>query len=267
VAIIVGGKALIAFAIVAVIGYGARTALFVAAALAQIGEFSFILVAVGMTLDLLPADATSLILAGAILSITLNPVIFGSLERLEGLLLSWQDFARWAGRRHPEEEAEITMRRHVIICGYGRSGSNLARILRGRNLPFVIIENDPFVVERVRAAGMTCVFGDATQPVVLDQAQAEDAQTVAVTFAEQPDASITVQNARRLNPRLNVVARANGPQESRLLRQSGAAEVVDADLEASLEFVRHVLHRYGIDAREIGALQMRWRAEQQGGLG
>ena len=120
------------------------------------------------------------------------------------------------------------------------------------------------MVERVRATGLTCIFGDASQAIVLEQAQVHEAQTLAVTFADQPEASITVQNARRINSRLNVVAHGSGLEAYRLLREAGAAEVVDADFEASLEFVRHVLHRYGIDAREISALQMGWRAEYPG---
>jgi CPA2 family monovalent cation:H+ antiporter-2 len=149
----------------------------------------------------------------------------------------------------------------VIICGYGQTGSNLARILQGRGLPFVVIENDPFVFDRAQAAGHSCVYGDATQEVVLERAGVAEARTLAVTFASHPSTAITVRNARELNPALNIVARGFGTESHLMLRQAGAAEVVEPDFESSLEFVRHVLQRYGIDAREIGQLQMRWRAE------
>jgi CPA2 family monovalent cation:H+ antiporter-2 len=125
----------------------------------------------------------------------------------------------------------------------------------------VVIEEDPFLFERLRATGYPAVFGDASQPVVMEQARVAEARTVAVTFASQPAAPITVQNAKRLNPEINIVARGSGRESHRLLRQAGASEVIDPEFESSLEFVRHVLQRYGVDSREIVALQARWRAE------
>jgi CPA2 family monovalent cation:H+ antiporter-2 len=260
-AIIVAGKAFAAFLIVTVMGYGLRTGLVVSAALAQIGEFSFILAALAGVLGLLPQDATSLILAGAILSITLNPFIFGKVDRAAAALQKWGSFKEFAERRYPEGALTIDVRRHLVICGYGRSGSILARILSGRRLPFVIIENDPFVVQRARDVGYTCVFGDASQPIVLQQAQIGEARALAVTFGNQPAGAMTVQTAQTLNPGLNVVARGSAPDAHLLLRQAGAAEVVDPDLETSLEFVRHVLRRFGIESTQIAALQMQWRQE------
>jgi CPA2 family monovalent cation:H+ antiporter-2 len=263
--IIVLGKATAAFLIVAGLGYGVRTGVLVSAALAQIGEFSFILAALAMSLDLLPGEANSLLLAGSILSITLNPFLFRHVDAIEALLMRWDWLARFADRRRPRAEAELTFRRHVVIAGYGRAGSSLARSLSGRNLPFVIVENDPFVFERAREAGYPAVFGDATLPIVLEQARIGEARTLAVTFGDQPAAPLAVQNAKAINPALDVVARGSGPESHGLLRQVGASEVVDPEFEASIEFVRHVLHRYGIDSREISALQARWRAEYYGG--
>ena len=258
---IIVGKATAAFLIVTLLGYGLRNGLLVAVSLAQVGEFTFILASLAITLDLLPAEANSAVLAGAIISITLNPLLFRHVDELEDLLRRWTWFTRFAGRRQPESEEVLSIRRHVIICGYGRSGSNLARSLSGRELPFVIIESDPFVLERARAAGYTCVFGDATLPVVLEQARVREARSLAVTYAGEPTAPLTVQNAKLLNPDLDIVARASGPESHGLLRQAGASEVVDPYFEASIEFVRHVLHRYGIEGRQISALQARWRAE------
>jgi CPA2 family monovalent cation:H+ antiporter-2 len=128
-------------------------------------------------------------------------------------------------------------------------------------LPFVVIEQDPFVYQRASSRGVPCIFGDASLPVVLDQARITEARGLAVTFVSHPSGAITVQNARRLNPDLDVVARSTGPEDRLLLREAGASEVVEGDFEASLEIVRHVLQRYGIDAREISALQAGWRAE------
>jgi CPA2 family monovalent cation:H+ antiporter-2 len=263
-AIIVAGKSLAAFVIVAGLGYGVRTALVVAAALAQIGEFSFILAALGMSLGLLPEEGSNLVLAGAILSIAIHPFIIVAFTGLEARLQESEWLRRLAERSQPHDESDLRIRRHVIVAGYGRSGSNLVRVLRGRNVPHVVVENDPFIYERARADGVPVVFGDAGLPAVLERAHIDEARALAVTFANQPSAVLTVQNAKTLNPELNVVARGVGGDARALLRAAGANEIVDGDFEASLEFVRHVLQRFGTDAREILALQARWRAEYYG---
>ena len=260
--IVVVGKSIAAFAIVAGMGYGLRTGLTVAASLAQVGEFSFILASVATGLDLFPDEATSLVLAAALISITLNPFIFGALEALEGALSRFPNLIKLAERHGPAEDEEpaLAIRRHAVICGYGATGSSLARGLAGRGLPFVVIENDPYVFERMRGAGIPSVFGDASRPDVLEQAGISDARLCALTFSSPSDGLRTAQAARTLNPRIDVVARSSRDGVT-LLRRAGASEVVDPEFEASLEFVRHVLHRFGVDAREIIALQTRWRSE------
>jgi CPA2 family monovalent cation:H+ antiporter-2 len=260
-AIIIAGKAAAAFLIVTGMGFGTRPAVVVGAALAQIGEFSFILAALATTLGVLPDEAISLVLGGAIISITLNPFIFGRVDQAEDLARRWSWFERFSNRRYQGPEVELAVRRHVVICGYGRTGANLARTLAGRGLPFVIIENNPFVYERAREGGVPGVLGDCTQPVVLEQARIRDARTIAVTFDSVSDAPLTAQQARNLNPGVDVIARSAGADASRLLREAGATEVVDPHFETSIEFVRHVLHLYGVDAREITALQTQRRVE------
>jgi CPA2 family monovalent cation:H+ antiporter-2 len=258
--VVIVGKGGVAFLIVTVLGYGTRTGLVVAAALAQIGEFSFILAALATALSLLPPEAMSLILAGAILSIALNPLLFAKLEPLADWLPKGR-LRSFAERRAHEEGPELTIRRHVVICGYGATGAMLARVLSGRGLPFVIVEDNPFVLERAAAAGHPSILGDATQTSILNQARIADARTVAVTFSSQPNAPLVVENSLSLNPDVNVVARGSGVEGRQLLIQAGAGEVVDPSLETSLEFVRHVLHRFGIDSRQIAALQAQWRLE------
>ena len=260
--IIVVGKSVAAFAIVAGMGYGLRTGLTVSASLAQVGEFSFILASLATVLDLFPEDATSLVLAGALISITLNPFFFVTMEKLEARLTRFPGLIRIA-ERHGGEEDEgpmLALRRHAVIVGHGATGSSLARSLGGRGLPYVVIENDPYIFERLRAAGVPGVFGDATRPDVLEQAGISDARLCALTFSSPADSLRAAQAARLLNPRIDIVARSSGDGLT-LLRRAGASEVVDPEFEASLEFVRHVLHRFGVDGREITALQTRWRVE------
>ena len=262
--IIVVGKTLASFVIVTGAGYGVRTALTVSAALAQVGEFSFILATLALSLNVLPEEANNLVLAGAILSIALNPFFFRNIDVLEKWLAKFDGFVRFAERRYTELSAEEApdLSRHIIICGFGAGGMNLARVLEGRGLPFLIVEYDPFVIDRVRAAGYDAVFGDCTNPEVLEQAGIADARMLALTFSQVSDALLAARVARTLNPRIDIVARgASGGGTQRLLAEVGVSEVVDPEFESSLEFVRHVLHRFGVDGREITALQARSRGE------
>jgi CPA2 family monovalent cation:H+ antiporter-2 len=262
--IVIAGKSLAAFAIVSVMGYGLRTGVTVSAALAQVGEFSFLLITLAVSLDLFPEESTSLVLAAALISITLNPFLFGSLGAIQTRLMRHERLVRFADRRSPEEGLDethmISVRRHAVVCGFGTTGAGLVRTFSGRGLPFVVIENDPFVFERVRNAGVPAVFGDATRADVLEQAGITEARICAITFASPADGLLTAQAARQLNPRIDVIARSSGDGVA-LLRRAGATEVVDPEFESTLEFVRHALHRFGIDAREIAAIQSRWRAD------
>jgi CPA2 family monovalent cation:H+ antiporter-2 len=269
VAIIIAGKSIAAFAIVAGAGYGVRTGLTVSAALAQVGEFSFILATLGLSLDVLPEEANNLVLAGSIISITLNPFFFRNIDVLETWLSKFSGFVRFAERRYTEiakEEETPDLRRHTIVCGFGPAGQSLARVLEGRGLPFLVVEYDPFVIERVRAEGYESVFGDCANPEVLELAGIAEARMVALTFSQVRDTMLAAQAARDLNPRVDIVARgSSGGGTHRLLRDVGVSEVVDPEFEASLELLRHVLHRFGIDGREITALQARSRAEHYRG--
>ncbi|HEX5368546.1 MAG TPA: cation:proton antiporter [Dehalococcoidia bacterium] len=259
--IIVVGKSVVAFLITAGMGVGVRTSLTVSAALAQVGEFSFILADLGITLHVLPAEANNLILAGAIFSITLNPFFFRNIRALEGWMARSPSFVRFADRRYVEAVEGPSLRRHTIICGFGTGGASLAGILEGRKLPFVVVEYDRFAVERARIAGYDAVFGDCTRPEVLEQAGITEARICVLTFSTLGSVLIASQTARTLNPRIDIAARGPAGGSRRVLREAGVSEVVEPEFEASLELVRHVLHRFGIDAREIAALQAQRRSE------
>jgi K+:H+ antiporter len=262
--IVMVGKAVAAFVIVTVLGFGLRTGVTVSAALAQVGEFSFILISLAVSLELFPEESASLVLAAALISISFNPFAFASLDFILGKLIRNERLVRFAERRRPGAEGETelpSVRRHAVVCGYGTTGAGLIRTLAGRGLPFVIIESDPFVFERARNAGLPAVFGDATRIDILEQAGIADARMCAITFSSPADALLASQAARQINPRIDVIASSTGDGVA-LLRRAGATEVVDPEFESTLEFVRHALHRFGIDSREIGAIQSNWRADR-----
>lgn len=267
--VIVVGKALLATIAVRAGGLSPQTAVQTGLLLAQVGEFSFVIARGALDVEVIDESLTSAFLAAAVISILVNPF----LARLTRPLLALcertplvQRAMREAVPRLEGQDANgvADLRRHVVICGYGGSGTSLVRSLAGRSLPFVVVESDPFVFERARADGLRCVFGDASRPEVLEQARVEGARTLAVTFPNEVASLVTVESARRLNPAIDVVTRGSGQENHLALRKAGSAEVVDPEFEAGLEFVRHVLHRYGIDAREISALQTRRRSEHYG---
>jgi len=259
----VAGKGLLAGLSLRFAGLTLGQAILTAVLLAEVGEFSFVIARVALEEGVVTDDFGSAFLLAAGLSILVSPAL---VQGTPLLLSRAQRIGILSTLRHnPEVQlaSEVhQLHRHVVICGYGDSARSLVRSLTGRGLPFVVIENNPFIFQNVRRndPDLPFIYGDATRPEVLDLARIHEARVVAVTFSGPEEVRIVAANARIANPGLDVVARGT-PQTHALLRRAGSSEVVDPEFEASLEFVRHVLHRFGVDGREIAALQTRWRAE------
>ena len=260
----IGGKALASTFAVRFAGLTLAHAILTAILLAQVGEFSFVIAQVALEEGVIDDVLGSAFLLAAGLSILLNPAlvqigpaIVGAAGRAPGLR---GRMSETIDLQHAGAIEQLT--RHVIICGYGVSASALVRSLHGRNLPFVVIDNNPFTLERVKQdePDLPLIYGDATRPEILDLARVHEARAVAITFPNPEDSQLTSRVARAANQRIDVVVRGSSASHA-LLRRAGASEVVDPEFEASLEFVRHVLHRFGVDGREINALQTRWRME------
>jgi K+:H+ antiporter len=261
--VFVVGKALVGGASVRFAGLTWGQAILTAALLAQVGEFSFVIARAALENDVIDSDFGSAFLLAAGLSILVSPAL---VQAMPLLLSRAQRIGLLSTLRHnPEVQQPVEvhhLHRHVVVCGYGHAARSLARSLSGRNLPFVVIENNPFIFETVRRdePELLFIYGDATRPEVLELARIHDARVIAITFPNTEDVRIVALNSRQANAAIDVVARGQ-PGAHVQLRQAGSSEVVDPEFEASLEFVRHVLHRFGVDAREIVALQVRWRAE------
>jgi CPA2 family monovalent cation:H+ antiporter-2 len=230
--IIVLGKSLAAAALVLALRYPLNTALTVSASLAQIGEFSFILAALGASLGVLPPEAGSLIVAGALLSIALNPLLFHAIEPARRLILERSALARALEARH-DPLAELPMStdrkylaRQVVLVGHGTVGHRIAAALAEREVPFVVVEQNRERVEALRSAGVAAVSGDAADPAVLVQAHVAEAALLVVATPQSTGTRTMIETARALNPGLPVVVRAPGAQEAALLQQAGANRVV-----------------------------------------
>lgn len=227
VAIIVVGKSLAALAIVLAFGHTMGTALLISASLAQIGEFSFILAGLGVTLGLLTHSGRDLILAGAILSILVNPMMFLAIDRLRGRFEKSKAEATTLQPTTAKTAAQPELSRsagHVVIVGHGRVGSLVAKEFQrmGANL-FVIDERDE-VVEALRAQGVPAEAGSA--PAALEAANLIEAKALVVAIPEVFEAGQIVSQARSANPKLMIIGRGHSDAEARHLLELGASAVV-----------------------------------------
>lgn len=246
--LIVGGKAALGVAALLALRYPPRTALLVGAGIAQAGEFSFLLARIGREADVLSAERFTLILGACAASIVLAPAMFLAAERLAG----WFE-GRWTHRPFNDGElaASPLYRGHVIVCGHGRVGGTVARLLREWGVRVVVVEEDRDTVRRVREAGNPVIFGNAANPYVLDAAGVRGASGVVVALPEALDARRVLTEVRRKNPGVDIVLRAHSDAEQEHLMGKGATEVVVAEEELALEMVHHTLHQHGAEEEAI----------------
>ncbi|WP_375459344.1 YbaL family putative K(+) efflux transporter [uncultured Enterovirga sp.] len=248
--IIVIGKSLAALAIVRAFGHPLSTALTISASLAQIGEFSFILATLGISLGLLPEAGRDLVLAGALLSIILNPLVFAAIDRWGAPRTEGGPLPR-AASDDLESEAPILPRTalvgHTVLVGHGRVGSLVARSLRDAGTPFLVIEERDGAVERLRRDGMEVIAGSAGQPGLLDAANLGSARWLISAIPNPFEASNLIEAGRAANPNLRIVARAHSDAEVEHLRRYGADYIVVGEREIARGMAAYVSGAIGDD--------------------
>ncbi|MDR2365632.1 MAG: cation:proton antiporter [Zoogloeaceae bacterium] len=250
VAVIILGKAFAAMALVLAFRYPLNTALVVAASLAQIGEFSFILAGLGTSLKLLPSDGMSLILAGALISIALNPFVFAAIAPLQRWLLKRSSLARRLARREdpfaqlPMSTARKYLEGQVVLVGFGRIGTRIARALEAEDIPYVVVEQNRERVEDLRKRGLAAVCGDAAEPAVLIQAHIARAAMLVIASHTQMDVRAMTETARALNPGIGIVIRTHSEDETGLMRRDHLGAAFFADEELARGMIRHVLEDF-----------------------
>jgi CPA2 family monovalent cation:H+ antiporter-2 len=249
VAVVMLGKTAAAIALVLAFRYPLNTALTVGASLAQIGEFSFILAGLGVSLGLLSPEGQSLILAGALISITLNPLVFAAVEPAQRWVRSRSHLAR-ALERRDDPLAELpasvdveTLSGHVTLVGFGRVGSRIAQALSERKIAYVVAEENREVVERLRERGIHAVSGDAAEAAVLIQAHVARASLLVVATPDTLKSRKMVEIARALNPRIQVLLRVHSDEEAELLRRERLGEVFMGEHELALAMTRETVAR------------------------
>ncbi|WP_242110548.1 YbaL family putative K(+) efflux transporter [Luteimonas aquatica] len=241
--IIVVGKSAAAWAIVRAFGRPNTTALVISTSLAQIGEFSFILAGLGLSLKILPQEAHDLILAGALLSIILNPFLFTLLDRWQAKqdAQSQRDAQQAADQEAEAHRVPETISDHAIVVGYGRVGSQLATLLRERGVPVVVVEDDADTVARARAAGFPAVRGNAAAERVMPEAAPERAKLAVFAIPHALEAGETIARLKAANPGITVLARAHSDAEVKHLLAHGADGAVLAERELAYSLAEMVM--------------------------
>ncbi|HEX2529629.1 MAG TPA: YbaL family putative K(+) efflux transporter [Geminicoccus sp.] len=239
--IIVLGKSIAAYLIVRAFGRSAGTACTIAASLAQIGEFSFILATLGVSTGLLPEAGRDLILAGAIISILLNPVVFALADRLAPARPD--ERKEQGGRQVDEEERDApvptSLSGHTVLVGYGRVGRVVGAGLRDAGEPFLVIEDRDGPADAARANGAEVMSGNAADPLVLKAANLANARRLFVAIAQSFEAGQVVEQARAANPTLEILARAHSDAEQEYLHRLGATQTILGESEIARAMLRH----------------------------
>ncbi|RPJ48344.1 MAG: Kef family K(+) transporter [Betaproteobacteria bacterium] len=249
VAIIIIGKSLAAFAIVLAFRYPLNTALTVSASLAQIGEFSFILAGLGVSLKLLPVEGQNLILAGAVISIALNPLVFSAVEPLRRRIQSRSGVARAMERRDdpladlPMSTDQKLLTGHVLIVGHGRVGRRIANALSEQGIAVVVAEQNRETVEALRARGIPAVSGDAADPAVLIQAHVARARILVIAMSDSARARLMIDTAHTLNPSIEIIVLTHSDEEAELLKSDRPDRVFIGEHELAQGMTRYVLDR------------------------
>ncbi|MCK8188536.1 Kef family K(+) transporter [Erwinia amylovora] len=238
--IIVLGKSLVALLLVRLCGHSRRTALTISVSLAQIGEFAFILAGLGISLNLLPASGRNLVLAGAILSIMLNPILFSLLERY---LVKTENLEEQTSKETEEDEKQIPVDlcHHAIIVGFGRVGSLLGSQLMAADIPVVVVENSRARVEALRERGITAVLGNAARGDIMDLARLDCARWLLLTIPNGYESGEIVTAAREKRPNIEIIARAHYDDEVKYIEERGADRVVMGEREIANSMLNIIL--------------------------
>jgi len=257
VALILFGKFAIWTLVVRLFGYSKWNAILVGTGLTQIGEFSFILVQVARSAGLVGPDVYNATLAASLVTILLNAALVRSVPNLVGK-------ARLARYKSTDTATSPQkMERHVIVCGFGRIGSEVGVALDTFHLPYLVIEGDPVIVEHLRTRGTPCLYGDATHDRILDEAGVAQASLVVLTLPEGEKNRFVAQNVRRQNPSVPILARTHSRAEHHALLEAGVSEIIQPELEASATTIEHALRYLKLPSDQASAYLARFRGALQ----
>lgn len=268
VALIMVGKWLINMVLGVVLSAGLHGTLTVAAGLAQIGEFSFIIGQTGMGLGILTAEQYTLILGGAVVSIALNSFAFKLIDPIEGWMRKHARLAALYERRVRQfEEPPSDVRDHVVVVGYGHAGRCVTEVLKNLDIPCLVVERELETAEEAEADGLCVLVGDAANSEILAHAHLDAARVLVIAGGGDAAAEAIAYEARLFAPGLHIVTRAEDEDGLKALAAAGANEVVRPELEGGIELMRHTLIDLGYTPRQIQDYANELRASGYEALG
>jgi K+:H+ antiporter len=270
--VVVVGKPVVALVLVRILGYPFKVALSVAMALAQIGEFSFIVANMGTSLGILPAEATAVVVVVAIVSIVLNPPLYRLVKPAAEWVASRPRLARVlnppavvdADRVPAPAAGRSDSHGRTIVVGYGPTGRTVTRLLRENDVEPVVVELNIDTVRDLREQGISAVYGDAAQPATLEGAGVDRAGTLILTSAGMEGGAEVIRLAREANPGIRVLARAPYLRDLSALRKAGADGVFTGEGEVALALTEEILRRLGATDEQIDRERFRVHTELLG---
>lgn len=196
-----------------------------------------------------------MVVAGAIISITLNPLLFAGVDPIDAWFKARPGLRRRLERgggplARPARSDEL-LSGHAVICGWGRVGRTVASALESRGFSYVVIEEHRHTVETLRARGIQALYGDIADAELLKHAGLTRARVLVFAAYDPPAAEFAVEHARRVNPRIEIVARVETPEEAKRLRDRGASQTVEGERELAVQMARYTLRRFGVSSREV----------------
>lgn len=272
--VVVVGKPVAAFAIVMLLRYPLRTALSVAVALAQIGEFSFILAAMGTALGILPDSANNAVIAAAIISISVNPLLYRLVDPVERWASRRRRLSPWLRTRAAGDAADAATpghgapsgadsspRHRAVVVGYGPVGRTVARLLGASGISSTVIEMNLTTIHQLREARIPAVYGDASHRETLVSAGVDRAGTFILSASSIRGAAEVIRMARELNPAVRVLVRSSYLRDAPELRRAGADGVFSGEGEVALAMTTSILHELGATPEQIDRERERVRDE------
>jgi len=249
---IIVGNGLVSAVLMVMLRHPLGASLRLGASLAQIGEFSFILAALGVTLGVLTEEGRSLILAGALCTIVLNPFVFWAMDKLDAVLARYPKLIdrlerQKAPRLVTTDLWMATPANHAILIGYGRVGRTIGEALQRVGFPFIAIDQDRRVVEAMRALGVTAVYGDATRPGILEHARPEFAHLLVIASPDPYHARHIIELVRARNPHIDIIVRTHADTEQEFFEQLGVSKALMGERELAFGMAYHSLRSAGVD--------------------
>ncbi|MBE9047413.1 cation:proton antiporter [Pleurocapsales cyanobacterium LEGE 10410] len=264
VALVMLGKAIVVFPIIWQFGYSFKTAIIGSLGLNQIGEFSFVLAALGKRLAFISQEQYELLIGTTAITLVLTPIGMKFSPEIAQKLANIPLIASYLARRQQNRGIFVpeTINDHVVVAGYGRVGRVIVRVLSDRGYTVLVIENSEAAVRNLRQQSIPYIFGDADAELVLEKAYLDKAKALAIALPDPSSTRMLLKQALDINPKIDIVVRSHNDSEIDLLTQLGATEAVQPEFEAALEMGRQILNTLGDDNEEVSSVIQEIRTDR-----